>query len=90
MYTKLPVKSTEKLGLRQDIVDYLKLLPKMEVGRRRKFEDIQLQTVKGTVHANRCTKKERVLVKSTTILDMFALNVSLHACFPHITQSSPL
>lgn len=45
--TKLPVKSTEKLGLRQDIVDYLKLLPKMEVGRRRKFEDIQLQTAKG-------------------------------------------
>jgi hypothetical protein len=40
VYTKLPVKSTEKLGLRQDIVDYLKLLPKMEVGRRRKFEDI--------------------------------------------------
>lgn len=89
MYTKLPVKSTEKLGLKRNIIDYLKLLPKTEVGRKRKFEDIQLQTVKGTVHANRRTKKERVLVKSTTIVDMFASNVSLHACFPHITQSSP-
>lgn len=88
MYTKLPVKSTEKLGLRQDIVNYPKLLPKMDVGRRRKFEEIQLQMAQGTVLANRCTKKERVLMKSTTILDMFASNVSLHACFSHITQSS--